>query len=81
MQGRAAYIRPKVVGPFPGPCVSGSYVHRAAIFSLRKTNAKNLNFEGSMSFFFTFCSTVLLCFNREILYAMAFWINFRLTDQ
>jgi hypothetical protein len=24
------YIRPKVVGPFPGPCASGSYVHRAA---------------------------------------------------
>jgi hypothetical protein len=26
------YIRPKVVGPFPGPCTSGSYVHRAAFF-------------------------------------------------
>jgi hypothetical protein len=27
------YIRPKVIGPFPGPCVSGSYMHRAALFS------------------------------------------------
>jgi hypothetical protein len=26
------YTRPKVVGPFPGPCASGSYVHRAALF-------------------------------------------------
>jgi hypothetical protein len=32
MQENAAYIRPKVVGPFPGPCVSGSYVHRVAPF-------------------------------------------------
>jgi hypothetical protein len=32
MLGKAAYIRPKVVGPFPGPCASGSYVHRAALF-------------------------------------------------
>jgi hypothetical protein len=30
MQGKAAYIRPKVVGP----CASGSYVHRAALFIL-----------------------------------------------
>jgi hypothetical protein len=22
----------KVVGPFPGPCASGSYMHRAALF-------------------------------------------------
>jgi hypothetical protein len=27
-QGKAAYIRPKVVGP----CTSRSYVHRAALF-------------------------------------------------
>jgi hypothetical protein len=33
MQGKAAYIRLKVVAPFPGPCASGSYVHRAALFS------------------------------------------------
>jgi hypothetical protein len=32
MQGKTAYIRPKVVGPFPGPCASGSYVHWAALF-------------------------------------------------
>jgi hypothetical protein len=30
MQGKAAYIRPKVVEPFLGPGASGSYVHRAA---------------------------------------------------
>jgi hypothetical protein len=29
MQGKAAYIRPKVVRPFPGPYASGNYVHRA----------------------------------------------------
>jgi hypothetical protein len=23
MQGKAAFVRPKVVGPFPGPCVLG----------------------------------------------------------
>jgi hypothetical protein len=34
MQGKAVYIRSKVVGPFPGPCASRSYVHRAALFSL-----------------------------------------------
>jgi hypothetical protein len=32
MQGKATYVRPKVVGPFPGPYASGSYVHRAALF-------------------------------------------------
>jgi hypothetical protein len=31
MQGKAAYIRPKVVGPFPRPCASKSYMHRAAL--------------------------------------------------
>jgi hypothetical protein len=25
------YIRLKMVGPFPGPSASGSYVHRAAL--------------------------------------------------
>jgi hypothetical protein len=29
MQGNAAYIRPKVVGPFPGYCTSRNYVHWA----------------------------------------------------
>jgi hypothetical protein len=28
----SVYIIPKVVGPFPGPCASGSYVHWAALF-------------------------------------------------
>jgi hypothetical protein len=32
MQGKTAYIRPKVVGPFFGHCTSGSYVHWAALF-------------------------------------------------
>jgi hypothetical protein len=31
MQEKAAYIKPNVVGPFPRPCASGSYVHRAAL--------------------------------------------------
>jgi hypothetical protein len=25
------YIRPEVVGPFSGPCASGSYVHQASL--------------------------------------------------
>uniref|UniRef100_M8C1U1 Cysteine proteinase inhibitor n=1 Tax=Aegilops tauschii TaxID=37682 RepID=M8C1U1_AEGTA len=29
-QGKTAYKRPKVVGPFHGPCASGNYVHQAA---------------------------------------------------
>jgi hypothetical protein len=36
MQEKAAYIRPKVVGAFPGSCASGSYVHRAALFNVSK---------------------------------------------
>jgi hypothetical protein len=28
-------IRPKVIGSFLGPSVSGSYVHQAALFSLK----------------------------------------------
>jgi hypothetical protein len=32
MQEKVVYRRPKVIGPFPGPCASGSYVHRAAFF-------------------------------------------------
>jgi hypothetical protein len=32
MQGKAAYTRPKVVGLFPGPCASGSYVHPCCAF-------------------------------------------------
>jgi hypothetical protein len=32
MQRKTAYIKPKVVGPYPGPGASGSYVHRAALF-------------------------------------------------
>jgi hypothetical protein len=32
MQGKAPYIRPKVIVPFLRPCTSGSYMHRAALF-------------------------------------------------
>jgi hypothetical protein len=32
MQGKAAYIRLKVVRPFSGSCASRSYIHRAALF-------------------------------------------------
>jgi hypothetical protein len=34
MQGKAAYMRPKVVTPFPGPGASGSYVYWATLFIL-----------------------------------------------
>jgi hypothetical protein len=47
MSQKAGYARPEVVGP----CASGRYVHRAALFFLRKTNAQILKLEGSMSFF------------------------------
>jgi hypothetical protein len=33
IQGEAAYIRLKLVGPFPGPCASRSYMHRAALYT------------------------------------------------
>jgi len=32
MQGKAAYKKTQVIGLFPGPCTSGSYMHRAALF-------------------------------------------------
>jgi hypothetical protein len=32
MQGKTAYIRPKVVGPFPVLDASGNYVHRATLY-------------------------------------------------
>jgi hypothetical protein len=32
MQGKTAYIRLKVVEPFPRPCTSGSYMHRTALY-------------------------------------------------
>jgi hypothetical protein len=32
MQGKTAYIRSKVIGPFLGPCASGSYMLWAACF-------------------------------------------------
>jgi hypothetical protein len=32
MQGKPAYIRPKVIVPFPVPSASRSYMHRAALF-------------------------------------------------
>jgi hypothetical protein len=35
MQGKAACIRPKVVGPFPGPYASRNYVHWTALFYIR----------------------------------------------
>jgi hypothetical protein len=38
MQGKTAYIRPKVVGPFPGLCASRSYVHRAALLERNTAN-------------------------------------------
>jgi hypothetical protein len=31
LQRKTAYIRSKVIGPFPRPCTSRSYVHRAAV--------------------------------------------------
>jgi len=31
-QGKAAYKKTQVIGLFPGPYASGSYMHRAALF-------------------------------------------------
>ena len=32
------YKKTQVAGPFPGPCASGSYMHRAALFLLRESS-------------------------------------------
>jgi hypothetical protein len=40
MQGKTVYIRPKVVGCFPGPYVNGSYVYRAAPLYLSMATAR-----------------------------------------
>jgi hypothetical protein len=37
MHGKSVYIRPKVVGSFPGPSASGSYMHQAALYTLYYT--------------------------------------------
>jgi hypothetical protein len=42
MQGKTAYIRPKVVGPFSEPCASGSYVHQAASWCDAKREVSSL---------------------------------------
>jgi hypothetical protein len=44
IQGNAAYIRPKVVGSFPGPCTSESYMHQAAPFYRLKTLTDELSY-------------------------------------
>jgi hypothetical protein len=41
MQGKTAYIRPKVVGPFLGPCANKSYVHRGPLISYRCLDDSN----------------------------------------
>jgi hypothetical protein len=52
MQDKTAYIRPTVVRPFPGPCTSGSYVHRAALFlHYFYRLSSNLAFETSAGLF------------------------------
>jgi hypothetical protein len=42
MQEKTTYIRPKVIGTFPRPCTSGSYVHQATLF-FRVTTFHMLN--------------------------------------
>jgi hypothetical protein len=46
MQGKTAYIRPKVAGPFPISFASGSYVYRTALFLV----GKKLQFVGTVCF-------------------------------
>ena len=36
VMGSSPRNSPKVVGPFPGPCASGSYMHQVALFFERK---------------------------------------------
>jgi hypothetical protein len=43
MQGKTVYIRPKVVGPFPGPCADGSYVHRSALSGMKSFPVEDYN--------------------------------------
>ena len=48
MQRKAAYKKIQVVGPFPEPCASGSYMHRAPPFFYSSAFA----FQTSRVFFF-----------------------------
>jgi hypothetical protein len=64
-----AYIRPKVVGPFPGPCASRSYVHRAALlccifYFAHQMPVFELQNEHTMLVFICVCA-FLLCVVRS----------------
>jgi hypothetical protein len=52
MQGKTAYIRPKVAGPFPGPYASGNYMHRAALFYITISDEKSVLYNNS---YFSLC--------------------------
>jgi hypothetical protein len=60
MQGKTAYIRPKVVGPFPRPCASGSYMHRAVLFMLCLLEMIGLVFCGLHIFKNLICTEIIL---------------------
>jgi hypothetical protein len=61
MQGNVAYIRSKVVGPFPGPCASGSYVHQTALFYYKDQQKYHFCHENSYYFFRRFYLLVVSC--------------------
>jgi hypothetical protein len=71
MQGKAAYIRPKAVGPFPGPYASGSYVHRAAFFLMCFNFNCNSGYEtyeeNFVSVLFSSCFSVFSSFSCSAL--------------
>jgi hypothetical protein len=57
MQGKIAYTKYKVVGPFSKPYVSGSYMHRAALMEgalpfIEKTKAVKFTGRSDQSSWF-----------------------------
>jgi hypothetical protein len=55
LAGKVVYIRPKVVGLFSGPCASGSYVHRAALWPIKQVPAG----QPKESFYFISSSSIV----------------------
>jgi hypothetical protein len=59
MKGKTSYIRPKVVGSFPGPGASGGYVHQAALLQRKGPRTTNPSREtggeefGNLSYMIT----------------------------
>jgi hypothetical protein len=71
--GKTAYIRPKVVGPFPKPGASGSYVHLAWIWMPLLFKYK-LMIVICPARYSGFLPRHYICFPRLIMFSYAVWI-------